>query len=277
VTAKLELLARHELQLPVIACHKLSQAISDPIDKRHQSLVPEHVWGDGKPSGVHQRATAELVATFQVAEKFGVNVVSGFTGSPIWSYVAGYPAPKPELISETLKQFARQWTPIMDAARDHGIRYAFEVHPGQIAFDLHSAEIVLDHLANREEFGFTFDPSHLHWQGVDPVEFLRRFADRIYHVHIKDAVLSLNGRSGVLTGYWPSGDPRRGFQFRSPGRGGIDWEAMIRALNEIAYDGPLSVDWHDAGMDREYGAAEACEFVKRLDFDPPSHGRAAFR
>lgn len=277
VTAKLEMLARHDLQLPVIANHKVGHCVSDPIDKRHQSLVPDYVWGDGKPAGVHQRAAEEMIATFKLAEKLGAGIVSGFTGSPVWSHVAGYPAPKPELIADAFKQFAKQWHPILDAARDSGVRFAFEVHPGQIAFDLHSAETALDALDGREEFGFTFDPSHLHWQGIDPVEFLRRFPDRIFHVHVKDAALTLNGRAGILTGYWPSGDPRRGFQFRSPGRGGIDWEAIIRGLNEIGYDGALSVDWHDAGMDREFGAAEACQFVKRLDFDPPSHTRQAFR
>jgi sugar phosphate isomerase/epimerase len=277
ITAKLELLARNDLQLPVIANHKVGQCVSDTIDKRHQSLVPDYIWGDGKPAGVHQRAAEEMMATFKLAEKLGAGVVSGFTGSPVWSYVAGYPAPKPELIADAFKQFAKQWHPILDAARDCNIRFAFEVHPGQIAFDLHSAEMALDAVDNREEFGFTFDPSHLHWQGIDPVEFLRRFPDRIFHVHIKDAALSLNGRAGILTGYWPSGDPRRGFQFRSPGRGGIDWEAIIRGLNEIGYDGALAIDWHDAGMDREFGAAEACQFVKRLDFDPPSHTRQAFR
>lgn len=275
--AKLDLLGRHDLQLPVIANHKVGQCVSDVIDKRHHALVPDYIWGDGKPAGVQQRAAEEMTATFRAAEKLGATVVSGFTGSPIWSYVAGYPAPRPELIADALKAFARQWNPILDVARDVGVRFAFEVHPGQIAFDLHSTEVVLDAMSNREEFGLTFDPSHLHWQGVDPVEFLRRFADRVYHVHIKDAVLTLNGRSSVLTGYWPSGDPRRGFQFRSPGRGGIDWEAVVRGLNDIAYDGPLAVDWHDAGMEREFGAAEACQFVKRLDFDPPSHTRQAFR
>ena len=106
---------------------------------------------------------------------------------------------------------------------------------------------------------------------------MRRFADRVYHVHIKDAVLTLDGKAGVLAGYWPSGDSRRGWQFRSPGRGGIDWEAVIRALNEIGYEGPLSIDWHDPGMDREFGAKEACDFVKRLDFDPPPRGPQVFR
>jgi sugar phosphate isomerase/epimerase len=131
----------------------------------------------------------------------------GFTGSPLWGYVAGYPAPKPDVIDTALKRFAAQWHPILDAAGECGVRFACEVHPGQLAFDLYSAELVLDALGGREEFGFTFDPSHLHWQGVDPVEFLRRFPNRIYHVHVKDAQLTLNGRAGVLAGYWPSRRP----------------------------------------------------------------------
>ncbi|MGL6073689.1 MAG: sugar phosphate isomerase/epimerase family protein [Fimbriiglobus sp.] len=275
--ARLELLARQDLQVPVVACHKVTQAISDIVDARHEVLVPDYVWGDGKPDGVSHRAAEELRATFRLAEKLGANVVSGFTGSPVWTYTAGYPAPKPGMIADALKKFAGQWNPLLDVARDCGIRFACEVHPGQLAFDLYSTEVVLDVLNGREDFGILFDPSHLHWQGVDPVAFLRRFADRIYHVHIKDVVLSLDGRAGLLSGYWPSGDVRRGWQFRSPGRGGIDWEAIIRTLNDIGYDGPLSVDWHDAGMDREYGAAEASRFVRQLDFDPPAQGRQMFR
>src|SRR5262249_61312441 len=113
----------------------------------------------------------------------------------------------------------RQWNPILDVFRECGLRFAFEVHPGQIAFDLYSAEMALDALAGREEFGFTFDPSHLHWQGVDPVEFLRRFPDRIYHVHVKDTALNPNGRTGLLGSYPPYGPPprRRGFPPPRPG------------------------------------------------------------
>ena len=128
--------------------------------------------------------------------------------------------------------------------------------------------MVLDALDGREDFGFTFDPSHLQWIGVDPVEF-HRFRDRIYHVHIKDVMLTLNGRTSLLGSYLPHSDPRRGWYPRSPGRGGIDWESVVRqALNEIGYDGPLAIEWSDAGMNREYGA-DACKFVKRLDFEPP--------
>jgi sugar phosphate isomerase/epimerase len=267
--ARLDLLARSDLQVPVVANHKVGQAVSDPIDKRHQGLLPDYVWGDGRPEGVRQRAAEELVGTFRLAERLGAGVVSGFTGSPIWGYVAGYPAPRSEVIADAIKEFAAAWHPILDAARDSGVRFACEVHPGQLAFDLYSAELVLDALGGREEFGFLFDPSHLHWQGVDPAAFLRRFPDRIYHVHVKDAQLTLDGRAGLLAGYWPSGDPRAGWQFRSPGHGGIDWPGLVRVLNEIGYDGPLAVDWHDPGMDREYGAADACRFVKAIDLPAP--------
>jgi sugar phosphate isomerase/epimerase len=265
---KLDLLTRYDLTAPVLAGHRVGQAVCDRIDARHQGLLPDYVWDDGDPVGVRQRAAEEMMATARGAQKLGVGVLSGFTGSALWSYVLGYPAADSTVIAEGFKDFAECWSPILDVCRECGVKFAFEVHPGQIAFDLYSAEMALDALGGREEFGFTFDPSHLHWQGLDPVEFLRRFPDRIYHVHIKDAALTLNGRSGLLNSYLPSGDPRRGWDFRSPGHGGVDWEAVIRGLNLIGYEGPLSVEWKDAGMDRDYGAEEACKFVKRLNFEP---------
>lgn len=265
---KLELLARFDLQLAVLANHRVGQAVCDRIEPRHQQILPEHVWGDGEPEGVRERAAAEMADTFRAAQKLGVGVVSGFTGSALWSGVMGYPANTPELIDEGFADFARRWTPLLDLCAEAGLRFALEVHPGQLAYDLESAERTLETLESREELGFTFDPSHLHWQGIDPVEFLRRFPDRIYHVHVKDLALNLNGRNGLLCSYLPKGDPRRGWDFRAPGHGGLDWENIIRALNQIGYAGPLSVEFSDAGMDREYGAEEACKFVKRLDFEP---------
>jgi len=269
---KLDLLARYDLQAPVLSNHRVGQAVCDAIDARHQALLPDYVWGEGSREEVGQRAAEEMKATARAAQKLGVTVLSGFTGSPLWSYVGGYPPASQATVAAAFEEFARRWQPILDVCRDCGVKFALEVHPGQIAFDLYSAEMALDALGGREDFGFTFDPSHLHWQGIDPVEFLRRFPERIFHVHVKDAVLTLNGRSGILNSYLPHGDPRRGWDFRSPGHGGIDWEAIIRALNDIGYDGPLAVEWKDAGMNRDYGAEDACKFVKRIDFDAKARG-----
>jgi sugar phosphate isomerase/epimerase len=269
---KLDLLARHDLQVLVLSNHRVGQAVCDRIEPRHRRILPDYVWGDGDPEGVQERAAAEMLATVQAAQKLGVGVVGGFTGSSLWPGVMGYPASTPEEVQQGLSQFVHAWRSILDACRDAGIRFALEVHPGQIAFDLYSAEMVLDALDGREEFGFTFDPSHLHWQGIDPAEFLRRFPDRIYHVHVKDLAMTLNGRSGVLNAYQPYGNPRRGFEYRSPGHGGIDWESIIRALHAIGYDGPLAVEWSDPAMNRACGAEEACKFVKRLDFERQAPG-----
>ena len=265
---KREQLERHNLQVFAISAHLVGQAVLDTADQRIQAIVPPHVWGDGDPAGVNARAAEEMKNTARAAQKLGVDVVNGFTGSSIWHLIYGFPPVSPEMIDDGFKLLAERWNPILDVFGECGVRFALEVHPSEIAFDLYTAERALEALGGREEFGFNFDPSHLIWQGVDPVEFIRAFPDRIYHVHMKDAIVTLNGRSGILASHLGFGDPRRGWDFRSLGHGGVNFEEIIRALNQIGYQGPLSVEWEDMGMDRFHGAQEACEFVKRVDFAP---------
>jgi sugar phosphate isomerase/epimerase len=265
---KRDLLEKNDLQLYAISTHLVGQAVCDNIDARHKSILPPHVWGDGNPEAVNRRAADEVKNTAKAAQKLGVSVVNGFTGSSIWHLLYSFPPTPEKMIDDGFKQFAQRWNPILDVFAECGVRFALEVHPTEIAFDIYSAQRTLEAIGHREEFGFNFDPSHLIWQGVDPVEFIRAFPDRIYHVHMKDAITQLNGRTGILGSHLNFGDPRRGWEFRSLGRGGVNFEEIIRALNQIGYNGPLSVEWEDAGMDREHGAREACEFVKRLDFTP---------
>lgn len=266
--AQRDILERHGLTCYAISTHLVGQAVLDQIDERHKFILPAHVWGDGRPSGVNARAAEELKQTPRAAQQLGVGVVNGFTGSSIWHLLYSFPPVPAPWIDAGYELFAERWNPILDAFGECGVRFALEVHPTEIAFDLHSAARALEAIDRREEFGFNFDPSHLLWQGVDPVEFLRAFPDRIYHVHIKDAIVTLGGRSGILSSHLPFGDPRRGWDFRSPGRGSVNFEEIIRTLNQIGYDGPLSVEWEDSGMDRAAGAREACEFVQRIDFPP---------
>lgn len=266
--AKHDLLDRYDLQCFAISNHLVGQAVCDPIDERHKSIVPDYVWGDGDPEGVNKRAIEEMKNTAKAAQKFGVGVVNGFTGSSIWHLLYSFPPVPPSMIDAGFEQFAERWNPILDTFADCGVRFALEVHPTEIAFDIYTAHRALEALGHREEFGFNFDPSHLIWQGIDPVEFIREFPDRIYHVHIKDAIVTLNGRTGILASHLNFGDPRRGWDFRSPGRGGVNFEEIIRTLNQVGYNGPLSVEWEDSGMDRDHGAREACQFVQERDFEP---------
>jgi len=266
---KRTLLDKHGLKVFSISTHLVGQAVSDRIDERHKSILPDHVWGDGDPAGVNRRAAEEIINTGKAAKRLGVKVVNGFTGSPIWHLLYSFPPTPASMIDQGFETFAKQWKPIMDAYREMGIRYGLEVHPTEIAFDIASARRALEALDNHPAFGFNYDPSHLGYQGVDYVAFLHTFSEKIFHVHVKDAGWSdVPVEAGVFGGHTEFGAPGRFWDFRSPGRGDIDFEEIIRALNRIGYTGPLSVEWEDSGMDREHGAAEACEFVKMIDFPP---------
>lgn len=266
-----ELLAKHGLKTWAIANHLVGQAVCDEVDERHKAILPPYVWGDGKPEDVQKRAAEEMMKTAQAAKNLGVDVVTGFTGSKIWKFLYSFPPVSPATIEDGFADFANRWNPILDEFKSCGIKFALEVHPTEIAFDIASAEMALQAIGNRPEFGFNYDPSHLGYQGVDYVKFIHKFADRIFHVHMKDSYWSETPtEAGVFGGHTNFGDQRRYWDFRSLGHGSVNFEEIIRSLNRINYQGPLSVEWEDTGMDREAGATEACAFVKQVDFPPSS-------
>ena len=267
--AKRELLAKYDLALFSISNHLVGQAVCDVIDSRHQAILPPRIFGDGDPEGVRQRAAEEMIATGQAAARLGVDVVNGFTGSSIWHLLYSFPPVSPDMIEAGYADFATRWKPILDQYQALGVKFALEVHPTEIAFDIASAERAIQALDGHPAFGFNYDPSHLGYQGVDYVEFIYRFSDRIFHVHMKDVGWAATPTdAGVFGGHTEFGDRRRYWDFRSLGRGNIDFEEIIRALNRINYQGPLSVEWEDSGMDRVHGATEAAAFVKQVDFPP---------
>ena len=268
---KRKLLDKYGLKVFSISNHLVGQAVADRIDERHKAILPGYVWGDGDPEGVRRRAAAEMIKTGEAAKKLGVSIVNGFTGSPIWHLVYSFPPVLPKMIDNGYKEFAELWKPILDAYKKLGIRFALEVHPTEIAFDIASARRALAALKNHPSFGFNYDPSHFGYQGVDYIRFIHEFGERIFHVHMKDVGWSdIPTEAGVFGGHTEFGTKGRYWDFRSLGRGNINFEEIIRALNRIGYKGPLSVEWEDGGMDREHGAEEACQYVKSVDF-PPSN------
>ncbi len=259
------LLGKYGLGCWAVSNHLAGQLVCDPNDDHRTDIfAPKST--HGKPEAKRKWAIETMKLTAAAAKNFGVKVVNGFTGSPIWHMLYAFPPVTQADVKNGFDFFAKTWKPILDVYKKNNVKFALEVHPTEIAFDLYSAERALEALGNHASFGFNFDPSHLHWQGVDPVAFLNRFAKRIFHVHMKDAIVTLDGQSGILSSHLDFGDGRRGWDFRSLGRGEVDFEAIIRVLNRMNYQGPLSVEWEDSGMDREHGAREACRFVKDLDF-----------
>ena len=272
IQGKLDVLERYGLKVWTISNHLKGQAVcDDPIDQRHRDMLPDSVWGDGDPEGVRNRAAQELKNTARLAARLNVKTVTGFTGSSIWKYIAMFPPASESMIEAGYQDFADRWNPILDVFDGVGVRFAHEVHPSEIAYDYWSTHRALEAIGHRKAFGLNWDPSHMVWQDIDPVGFLWDFQDRIYHVHCKDTKKRLdNGRNGRLGSHLPWADPRRGWDFISTGHGDVPWENAFRMLNSITYQGPLSVEWEDAGMDRLVGAPEALDFVRQLSKYEPS-------
>ncbi len=267
IQSRKDILEKHGLKCFAISTHLVGQCVSDGvIDDRHKGIIPERLWGDGDPDGVRQRCAEEVKNTARAAKAFGVEVVNGFTGSPVWHLIYRFPPAPDSMIDAGYKEFGDLWNPIIDVFEEVGVKYALEIHPAEIAYDIVTSHKTLEAMNHRPGFGFNFDPSHILHQFVDPVEVIEEFADRIYHVHVKDSKVRLNGRSSILGSHLNFGDSRRGWDFVSPGHGDLNIDQMIRALNRIGYNGPLSVEWEDSGMDREFGATEACAWVKKNDF-----------
>jgi sugar phosphate isomerase/epimerase len=272
VADKLALLREYGMTCHAIGNHLTGQAVCDRIDERHRTILPEHVWGDGDPEGVRQRAAQEMKDTARAAARIGAKTVTGFTGSSIWHAVYAFPPTPQSYIDAGYADFATRWKPIFEVFDERCVNFALEVHPTEIAFDIASTERALVAVDHHPRFGFNFDPSHLAYQGVDYVGFVRRFGARIFNAHMKDVWWNKgDGTVGVFGGHTAFGDVRRNWDFRSVGRGMIDFESIIVALNDVGYAGPLSVEWEDSRMDRVHGATESAAFCRRLDF-PPAAG-----
>ena len=277
--AQKKILSDNGLQLFAISNHLVGQAVCDRIDERHAAILSPEIYGDGQTEGVNARAAEEMKQTARAAKNMGVKIVNGFTGSSIWHLLYSFPPVPMSMIDKGYADFAAKWNPILDVFDECGVRFALEVHPTEIAFDIVTAQRALDALDHREAFGFNYDPSHLGYQHVGYIDFIREFADKIYHVHMKDVYWSSTPqKSGVFGGHLGFGDYRRYWDFRSLGHGKVHFGEIIRALNSINYEGPLSIEWEDSGMDRFPRRRRSRRFHQESRFQAERRGfRRRFR
>jgi sugar phosphate isomerase/epimerase len=266
VREKKRILKKYGLKCWALGAHLAGQCVGDEYDPRLDGFAPDAV--KGKPDALRKWAIEEMKASARAARAMGCYVVNGFMGSPIWKAWYSFPTTTEEMVKAGYKKILDLWTPILDEFDEQGVKFALEVHPTEIAFDVYTTQRLFEVFKRRLTLGLNFDPSHLVWQGVEPHLFLREFADRIYHTHMKDVAVTLDGKAGILGSFLPFGDVRRGWNFRSLGHGNVDFEAIIRELNSCGYEGPLSVEWEDNAMDREFGAIESLEFVRQMNFSP---------
>ena len=196
--------------------------------QRHSAILPPEVYGDGEPEGVRTRAAERMKDTARAAAKLGVTQVNGFTGSSIWHLIYSFPPNDYAEVERGYQEFAERWGPIMDVFDAEGVRFGLEVHPTEIAYDFVTTRRTLDAIDNREAFGINLDPSHFAHQFLDTAQFALEFADRIYHVHVKDSThAGSTGAGRSSASHLNFGEEARGWDFVSPGHGDVDFEESL--------------------------------------------------
>ena len=232
-------LDRFDLQCQAISSHLVGQAVCDRIDARHQAILPPHVWGDGDPAGVNRRAAEDMKNAARAAQQFGVGVVNGFTGSSIWHLLYSFPPVPESMIDAGFEQFAERWNPILDVFGECGVQFALEVHPTEIAFD-----IVHGQAGARGARATARSSASTSTRAIccGRASIRSSSSARSPTASTTSTSRTRSSRSTAAPASWRShlnfGDPRRGWDFRSPGRGGVNFEEIIRALNQAGYEGP---------------------------------------
>jgi sugar phosphate isomerase/epimerase len=212
---------------------------------------------------VAEQADADFRKAVRLAALLGVPVVNGFSGLPGGAPGDSTPnwvtCPWPPVFLEILDY---QWNTVTipywhEAARfaaDHGVKVGFEMHPGMLVYNVET--LLRLHEVN-PVLGCNFDPSHLWWNGVDPVAAIRELGDAIYHVHGKDVYVDpFNVQVNGCNDNKPYSEiPDRAWTFRSIGYGhGVKvWKDIISALRTVGYDYAISIEHEDALMSTEEG------------------------
>ena len=261
----LNILKKYNLEISALNCALPGQLVLGPLDESTDDWAPSSDAKEKIKYGIDM-----VKKTAQAASELKVPVVCGFVGSHVWDKWYIFPPKNEELYEKGWDVFANRWGNIMDTFKGYGVKFALEVHPTEIAYNIETAQRAIQALDGRSDFGFNFDPSHLIWQLIDPVVFIKTFKERIFHVHAKDSEIQEDEvrRSGVIpTGAWMR--PDRGFRFRVPGWGDVKWKKVISALLSVGYDYVLSFEHEDPVMSREDGCEKAIEFLKPLIIKAP--------
>jgi len=213
--------------------------------------------------------------TVRLAEKIGLKTIVNFSGCPGDSDKSTKPnwvtCPWPPDFLDILdwqweKKVIPYWTKEAKFAADHGVRVAFEMHPGFVVYNTETMLRLRKECGNN--LGANFDPSHLFWQGMDPLVSIKALDKAIFHVHAKDCRIDPQNtaRTGVLDTKHYGDELNRSWIFRTVGYGhGEDfWRDFVSVLRTVGYDGVLSIEHEDSLMSMNEGFQKAVAFLQGL-------------
>jgi len=256
----LEAVGRHGLVITELSTHLQGQLVAThpAYDELLNAFAPFSTHGDKAKRTAW--ATEELVAAAAASANLGLTTHATFSGSLAWPYFYPWPQRPDGLIDMAFVELARRWRPILDAFDAVGVDVCYEIHPGEDLHDGVTFELFLEKLDQHPRANILYDPSHLHLQGIQYLEYLDIYASRIKAFHVKDAELRPNGRSGVYGGYQAWID--RVGRFRSLGDGQIDFKAIFSTLARNDFPGWAVLEWECALEAPDEGARKGAAFIR---------------
>jgi sugar phosphate isomerase/epimerase len=267
----------------LLASEARLRAFRDAVERR--GLAISALSCHGNPlhprAGVAKAHHATFERTVRLASKLGVRDVVTFSGCPGADAKASIPswivAPWPPEHAEALAWQWRErvvpyWKQTARFCRQAGVRAAIEMHPNFVVYNPETMQRLAEVAPG--VIGCNFDPSHMFWQGIDPVAAIRALGDAIFHVHAKDC--RLDGANvavnGVLDAKSYTEEIRRSWIFRTVGYGNdaAVWKAIVSALRLVGYDRVLSIEHEDSLMSGDEGLRKAVAFLKDVVIREPA-------
>ena len=239
------------LQGQLIASHPTYNGMYD-------AFAPAEVHGN-EPER-RKWAAKQLEYAAKASYNMGLKSHVGFSGALAWPFLYPWPQRPAGMIETAFKELANRWKPILDIYDENGVDYCYELHPGEDLFDGSTFEMFLDYTNNHKRACINYDPSHFVLQGLDYVQFIDFYHERIRAFHVKDAEFNPTGKQGVYSGYASWAD--RAGRFRSLGDGQVDFSAIFSKLSQYDYDGWAVLEWECCIKSSEQGATEGAPFIE---------------
>jgi len=258
--------AKYGVQLTELSTHLQGQLVAchPAYDTLFNGFCPEFAHDD--PKAKQKWGTEQLMWAAKASGRLGMTEHATFPGALLWHTMYPWPQRPAGLVEQAFAELASRWLPILDAFDKEGVDVCYEIHPGEDLHDGVTFERFLEAVDNHPRCNILYDPSHLILQGMDYLEFIDIYHERIKMFHVKDGELNCNGRSGVYGGYQAWID--RPGRFRSLGDGQIDFNSIFSKLTQYGFEGWSVVEWECCIKDPEDGAREGAQFVREHTIKP---------
>lgn len=248
------------LEITELSTHLQGQlvAVHPAYDSMFDGFAPAEVHNN--PKARTEWAVQQVTWAAKASRNLGLDAQVTFPGALLWPFMYPWPQRPAGLVEMGFGELAKRWKPILDAHEEQGVYACYELHPGEDLHDGDSFEQFVEALDGHARAAINYDPSHFILQGVDYLQFIDFYHERIKAFHVKDAEFNPTGKQGVYGGYRSWID--RAGRFRSLGDGQVDFSGIFSKLSQYDYDSWAVLEWECCIKSPEQGAAEGAPFIQ---------------